>query len=374
MDTKRITIINQDSGYLMIDIANAFAEQGFEVSIITGRLTQRSQPPDPRVRIKKIIPFNRSSIQSRLYTWLIGFFQIWFHVVFYYRKSHLLIVSNPPFAPFLPLLVKNPFSLYIFDIYPDILIEFGMLSVKNPIIHLWKTANKKIFRKAQHIFTLTEGMKSVLEQYTTRPVKVIPIWSDKNFFIPIDKKNNWFIRRHHLEEKFIVLYSGNLGITHNLGIIIDLARMTEDSEILFLIIGEGNQKKMLESQIASLNLRNCLLLPRQRTEDLPYSFSSADLALVTLSTKASKYSIPSKTYDFLTAGIPVLGVAGKDSELYRILDSYNAGKCFRPDQLTEIKEFIYHCMKEKEYYNSLKSNALMLSRQFQSNSFSQLII
>ena len=95
---KKILIINQDSGYLMIDIANAYLKKGYIVDLIEGRLVQRNIKLDENVKWSKIISYNRSGNFKRIYTWLVATIQIVFKIWFYCRDYELFIVSNPPFV------------------------------------------------------------------------------------------------------------------------------------------------------------------------------------------------------------------------------------------------------------------------------------
>ena len=78
MDFKQIVIINQDSGYLMIDIANAIAGEKFNVSLITGRLVQRDKPLSESVNVNRVIKYNRDNKVLRLYSWVMAFFRYYF--------------------------------------------------------------------------------------------------------------------------------------------------------------------------------------------------------------------------------------------------------------------------------------------------------
>ena len=93
---KVVVIINQDSGYLMIDIANAFFAKEFDVHLITGRLVERNNPLNEKIKVTKIIRYQRDSTLKRLGTWLIGFFQILFQILLKHRKKKLLLVFFPP--------------------------------------------------------------------------------------------------------------------------------------------------------------------------------------------------------------------------------------------------------------------------------------
>jgi glycosyltransferase involved in cell wall biosynthesis len=244
---RKIVIINQDSGYLIIDIANALSDKGCEVSLITGRLVVRNRVLSKVVNQKKIIRYNRNTKFLRIATWIIGFLQIIFLVITKFRRDYLVIVSNPPLNSFLPLICRNRFSMIVFDIYPDALIEVGISSAKSLGINSWRKINQKLYPRADNIFTLTEGMAARLSLYAReQSVKVIPVWTDNEFIKPLPKWLNPFVKEYSLLNKFVVLYSGNLGMTHNIEIIPKLASLVDNPDVLFLIIGDGDKRHWLK--------------------------------------------------------------------------------------------------------------------------------
>jgi len=275
-----------------------------------------------------------------------------------HRNAQLFIVSNPPTATLLPLLVRNPFSLLIFDIYPDALVAGKILKETSFIVKWWKNANKKVYSKAQRIFTLTETMGEILQQYTRgkQPI-VVPVWTDSTFLKPMAKENNPFIERHGLQGRFIVMYSGNLGYTHNVESIAAIAALVKNPAILFLIIGEGDGKESLAAEIKKLKLSNCLMLPWQPPAELPYSLSAADLAIVSSGSGASNLSIPSKTFNFMSVGAPLLCLAQKGSELEYLVEKHQNGRCFSHERIEEIATFIEHLASDIKYHEILCKNS-----------------
>ena len=201
--------------------------------------------------------------------------------------------------------------------------------------------NSKVFAKADTVFTISEGMKSVLNQYVTdSKIKVIPIWVDNEFLKPVPVEENIFIRNNGLAGKFIVLYSGNLGKTGDVECMIELAKQTIDEDIQYVIIGEGVKRASIEKSIVENKLSNCTLLPWQSAEMLPNSLSAASLAVVSLGKNTSKIAMPSKLYGYLAVGAPVLSLADADSELAIMVKKYNFGQNFEPERVDEIVKFI----------------------------------
>ena len=363
-EKNSIVFINQNAGYLMIDIINAH-EHYKERSIITGRLVTRNTVLNKAVRLENIITYNRTSSLKRLFTWVWGFIQILWLVKTRYRKSELFIVTNPPLAVFLPLFCANKYTVLVYDVYPDVLSAYNYFKKDSFIARRWSKANRKIFLNAQKVFTISEGMKRSLCKYAApEKIEVVPLWADNFFLKPVEKDQNIFIKQHNLQGKFLIIYSGNLGYSHNVEVLVEIAAAVKDKDIFFVIIGEGDKKQLISSSIKSKGLENFLLLPLQPVEMLPHSLSAADLAVVTLGKEASALSIPSKTFSLLSVGAPLLCIADAESELASLVDHYEAGKCFHPEELEKIISFIQSVKSDKNYHAVLKQNAMNASKEF----------
>lgn len=371
---KKVTIINQDSGYLMIDIANAFADKGHKVTLITGRLVVRNTPLHPSIKLQKIVRYHRSNTLKRILTWSLGFVQLFFRTIFQHNKAHLFIVSNPPFAPLLPLLVLNRFSLLIFDIFPDALVHNGVFTAQSKWVRLWKKANRKVFLKAEKVFTITVSMRKVLEQYThAEKVEVVTVWTDRQFLKPILRLENPFLKKYGLINKFVVLYAGNLGFTHKAEVLPEIAANVHDPRVVFLIIGDGDRKALLDQKIRELDLNNCLLLPWRPAEELPYSLASASLAVVSSGSGAAHLSLPSKTFDMMSVGAPLLCLAPKCSELDLLVQKHQNGRCFSHDQVHEIAAYIRELISNENYRKTLGENSVKASALYTSENAKRFI-
>ncbi len=374
MHNKSIVFINQDSGYLIIDIINAYVEDGYSCVLITGRLIERNTLLNPTVKVERIITYDRITIIRRFYTWGIGFLQIWWKVVFKFPKIELFIVSNPPFATLLPLLVKNPFQLLIFDIFPDALSEFGYLADNSRLIKWWRKSNKKIFTKARKIFTITESMKQILQKYAgDKVVEVIPIWTDNSFLKPINPAENPFMIKHNLTGKFIVMYSGNIGLSSDVDVLIDIAAEIKNEDIAFLIIGDGAKKEKISEKAKKVNLNNFILLPWQPAVELPFSLSCASLAVIFHGKEASKLTVPSKLYNFLSVGAPLLCLTSTGSEIDDLVTKYECGRSFDQKDITKIVNFIVEVAENKELYNMMKANSIKASSDFNVTNFTKFL-
>ncbi len=360
-----IVLLNQSSGYLQLDILEAFMQKYTKRAIIAGEIRIRNKPLDADVRWHKVITYNRKTKLSRIVSWLICSFQMFFILITKYRHADLLIVSNPPTSILLPLFIKNSFSLLVYDVYPDSLYQSGVINRDSWIVKFWEKINRKIFKKANRIFSLTEGMKNALSAYiNVDKIEIIPIWTDNNFLKPLPKEKNSFIRKHQLSEKFIVMYSGNIGYTHPVEIIIDIAETIKNPNIQFLIIGEGEKKKILIEKLQKTHLNNVTFLPYQPTHELRNSLAAADIAIVTLADGSSSLSVPSKTYNLFSVGSAILGIADQSSELSRVLLKHKCGNCFSVNDVNAITSFIEELAEDQIQLKTFKENSLKASLDY----------
>lgn len=349
----------------MVDIVNAYEKCYDEVVFMYGSLDVLDIPLSRKVRISRIIQYNRKSKYWRLFTWSIATLQIFFRLLFVYRSHEIVYVTNPPMSYLVSFLIKRPFSIIVFDAYPDILKNIGIKDT-NFIYKLWCTLNRKLFLASKKVYTLSEGMKRCLMKYTPEnKIKVIPIWSHPNHFLPITKDENLFIKKYNLQDKFIILYSGNIGYTNTLEVIIEAAHiLSDDEDIVFLIIGEGGTKKNLQKKVMEYNIKNCKFLPWLSNDILPHSLASADLAVVTLNDETALLSVPSKTFHLMAVGAPLLCVAPKESELNNLILKHKNGACFEKDHLSDIVSFIKMLKESPSQKDILGKNSYTAARYY----------
>lgn len=338
---KKITILNQDSGYLMIDLANAFNEAGYEVSLITGRLVQRNTPLNTSIRLYRVAEYRKTSIFSQFISSVSAFIQMIYLVWLKTKDTHLLIVTNPLFSPLLPFFVRNSYSLLFYDIHIESPAKFLPCRNKSILSRLWVWLHEKSLQNATSIFTLTEGMKTHLEAFVhNKKISVVPVWTDSNYLKPVPKEENIFIRANNLEGKFIVMYSGNLGLGNGLEMLLEVAKKIKNPKVQFLIVGEGTGKSSLKKKAKELILPNVSFLEWQPTEMLPLSLAAADIAVATLSGLKEGNSIPSKFFNYLAVGAPILSLAPESSDLANLIAKYDVGRNFSNPQVDDLINFI----------------------------------
>jgi colanic acid biosynthesis glycosyl transferase WcaI len=276
-----------------------------------------------------------------------------------FSGKHDLILS---FSPPLPLgasawllsrIQKTPWIVNVMDIYPEIAVISGIL--KNPIaIKIFTELEKFIYHQSSHIQVLSEGFKNNLLKKGVPPEKIsiIPVWADPDLIYP-EIKCNSFSKKYNLDEKFVILYSGNLGVNTSLeDLIIAANYLKSEKDIYFVFVGEGTKKEELITQTKLNMLDNVLFLPFQPRNQFNLILASASISIVTLSANAHFTSLPSKTFNIMASNRPILAVTPFESEIAHLIQKYSCGIVIPPGNPKYLSEAIL----------SLKSNPAKLDQ------------
>jgi glycosyltransferase involved in cell wall biosynthesis len=361
----KLVIINQAANYLTIGFANAFKKRFDEVAMITGSVHTQGEKLDDSITVTYINRWHERPTWKKAASYLLALARMWLLLMTKYRRHEVFFVSVPPMGYLLNLTLPHRFSMVIWDVYPDVLKITGMLDT-HPVFRMWSALNRCSFRKAWRVFTISEPMAEVLSKYMARDRLIVhPIWSIFQENARVADKDNLFIATHVIADKFVVQYSGNIGATHNVEALVDIAeRLKGDEQILFQVIGRGPRQPVIERLIAERDLQNIQMLPFQSDEMFPYSLSAADLGVVILHECVGRGSVPSKTYNLMSFGIPALYIAAVDSELARYARDYGHARCFRADQLSEIADFICHLAGNEDQYREMQERAWKAASNF----------
>lgn len=377
MPKKSILFINQSSGYLMIDIINAHVKHYDNIVLLTGFLNPRETQLHEKVIVKKLITYKRNSTLQRLLTWFVFWLQSVFYVFVKYRQHKLYLVTNPPLNILIARWTKRDFAYLFYDVFPAALAQKQIISYQSAIYRIWEKTNQIVFKKAQRLFTLSQGMQNVMKipaEYIEK-TKVVEVWSNNSFFKDVDKKDNKFIHKYNLQDKFIVGYSGNLGKTHPVEKIIEIAEaLQHERDILFLIIGEGEKKVYLRQLEKKKALSNLRILDFQPTALFPHVLAAFNVGVVTLEPEAADLSVPSKTYNLMSAGKPILSIAKPSSELAQIISKNKIGKNFSATEIDKMCDFIMKLKNEASYYQQVQLQSKHTSYNFTAENAQKMIL
>lgn len=362
---RKIVVVNQAVNYLTVGICNAFSNRFDSVSLITGNVHEQGETLSSDVDVTRINKYIGSPGWKKFLSYIGASFRIWYLLLTRYRNHEVFFVSVPPMAYLLTVILPHRASVLVWDVYPDLFKITGMKE-SHPVYRVWSALNKMVFRKTYRLFTIGSRMAGLLEQYTEgKNILITPIWSIFQTNGKLDKNENPFIKQENLEGKFVVQYSGNIGLTHNVEVLIEIAAlMKEDEDIVFQIIGKGSRVPVLKQMVKENQVNNCRFLPFQSDEMFPISLSAADLGVVILDDETSKGSVPSKSYNLMSFGIPSLYIAASDSELKDYAEKYEHAECFHKEELEAIAAFIRRLKKDKDLHNRYSRNALKAAEDY----------
>jgi glycosyltransferase involved in cell wall biosynthesis len=368
---KQILLVNQHTVPVFTDIVNAFALSGHDVILFTGHLEKGGQPLSSSVKVIKSIRYNRQSAPKRLLTWVCFTIHFFFYLMTAPNIAIVLVVTNPPLAPLITALAqklkKFKFHVVLYDLYPEAFAQVGMMSPGALLYKWWQRANRSSFNSAQRIFTLSNSMKIAVSNYVSAKdnVRIVPNWADTSYLSPLEKEKNPFVQEHRLTGKFVILYAGNMGLTHDLESLLYAAEVLHDhNDIVFMLIGDGGKKSLLESIKTEKKLNNVIFLPYQNETNFPYAMASADIGIVTLGKGAEGISVPSKTYVNLAVGVCILAIAPADSELARLVTFHNAGIVCNPGDFKGVAKNIQYLAQDQQRLSTYKKNSLNASQSY----------
>jgi glycosyltransferase involved in cell wall biosynthesis len=252
-----------------------------------------------------------------------------------------------------------PFVFEVRDQWPEIPIELGILTNKFLIkILLW--LERSIYRSCSSIVALSpgqaEGVKKVLTK--EKSITVIPNSCDTDIFRPdIDGpavRQSW-------KNKFVLLHAGAMGKVNELDFIIDAAEiLKDDSDIIFMLIGDGNQKPALESRAKKLGLTNVEILPSVPRYELPEFYAAADVGLVIIGNYPTiEHNSANKFFDSLSAGkVVLLNYSGWQR---KILEENQAGFGCNLCNLDEFVEKVKYLNSHRQEVKQMGQNARRLA-------------
>ncbi|MBM7567324.1 glycosyltransferase family 4 protein [Paenibacillus sacheonensis] len=300
----------------------------------------------------KLPEVNKRSLMSRLRYTATYFFYANFLLLKQKNVNYIYTISQPPILGGLigsiGKLFKRAKHIYnIQDFNPEQAEAVGFMKSKT-VLKAAKWLDTLNCKYADHIITVGQDMQeTLLNRFANKnvtPNTVINNWTDEKEIIPLTKKDihvKQFLARNGLTGKFIVMYSGNMGLYYDLENLIKITdRFAACKDLVFVFIGEGAVKKQMQQFVEENELKQVLFLPYQPKEELKYSLNAADVHLVVNQKGIKGVSVPSKVYGIMAAGKPIMGVLESGSEAHRLIVESRSGVVTEPRNYEEVVEQI----------------------------------
>lgn len=326
------------SAALPFDTARFLASHGFEVHALTGypkeynhfgKVPERETVENVQIRRLHYLQASRGSRLGRLVNFFSFTLCALFHIFLLRGYDLVLVYSNPPILPMIPLLAKRlfgtPFLFVAYDVYPEVAYPSNSVRPRSMIDRVMRRINKGIYSEASGVVALTEEMRSFLLQH--RPeLQADRICAIPNWAIEEGRGTRFIQTDDNCNEPFWVTYFGNMGICQDMDTLMDAAALLKDDErIRFLFVGFGSKKSGLEERARREALRNVTFLGHLSGDDFSRAVSRSNCSVVSLERGLVGTCAPSKLYSCLYAGFPVLAIAEPESFLTTVITKEKIG-------------------------------------------------
>jgi glycosyltransferase involved in cell wall biosynthesis len=261
---------------------------------------------------------------------------------------------------------RAPLVMAFNDLFPEVaaLLPDFHSSVVNGVL---QRVNEFLVRRAAMNVALGETMRARLIDNKGAPADrtvVIPSWADTSAIVPCQKRNA-FAARHGLADRFVVMHSGNLGLSQELPSLVDAAALLRDlPDLTFVFQGDGVAKPDLEARVRSLGLPNVRFLPFADRAELAESFGSADVFVVSLQRGLSGFIVPSKLYGILAAGRTYVAAVEETCEVAAVTRQHACGLIAEPGSARSLADEIRRLYNDRPLLARLGGNARHASAHF----------
>jgi putative colanic acid biosynthesis glycosyltransferase WcaI len=338
----RLLVLNQyywpgveATAYLLHDLCRQLASE-FDVSVVTGMVgdadAHRGRRMQDGVEILRVgsTSFDRRRLGLRALNYLTYVALALREGLGAERPDLVLCMTDPPVIADVALAVAKRFRVPLVvisqDVFPEIAVELRRL--ENPaLVAALRMMIRFYLKRADRVVAIGETMRERLEAKGAphERIRVIPNWVDTDAIHPSPRANDWS-REQALEDRFVVMHSGNVGHAQNLDSLVRSATFLRDlDDVVIAIIGYGARQTELARLARILDVGSVRFLPYQPRELLSLSLSAADVHVVGLARGLSGYVVPSRLYGILAAGRPVIVAAESSSETAKLVERVGCG-------------------------------------------------
>jgi colanic acid biosynthesis glycosyl transferase WcaI len=279
------------------------------------------------------------------------------------RPDVVVSLTDPPIIGLLALwTARRTGAKFVFlceDIFPEVAVlleDFHNETVNRVLDRI----NRHLLTHADAIVALGDRMRRRLVEEKgadPRRITIVHNWADCEAIAPASK-DNAFSRAHGLADAFVVMHSGNIGLSQNLGVILDAAeRLRDRRDLVFVLVGDGAKRQALEANAAARRLDNVRFLPYQPKAQLDDSFGAADVFIVSLQPGIEGYIVPSKVYGILAAGRPFIAAVDPSCEVAAIARDHGCGLLAAPGDAADLASKILALYEDRPQTDAMGARA-----------------
>jgi colanic acid biosynthesis glycosyl transferase WcaI len=366
----RVLVLNRSywpdveaTGQLLAELGTDLVDEGFAVTVVAGEpnvATSNSSFAAAgtheidgvtviRVPTRK---FSKTSLWSRARGLLSYFVRTAWVATTASRPDVIIVETDPPFLPALGSILsfrhRCRLICYLQDLHPEVGLALGKF---RPGILTWllRVFSQFGLRHADRIVVLGDDMKRrvLARGVPEAKITVIPNWADSSLLRP-GLPSESLRRQWDVSGNLVVMYSGNLGMSQNLNVVLDAAAKLRDEPVRFVFVGDGAHKQALEDRAKAEQLVNVRFLPYQPKDRLAESLGAADVHLITLQKGVSGFIVPSKLYGILAVGRPYIAAIDAEGDTAAVTERNNCGLRVDPDSPDQLTSAIRWCLSNRD--------------------------
>jgi colanic acid biosynthesis glycosyl transferase WcaI len=257
------------------------------------------------------------------------------------RGDTVLVVTTPPVLPILlaPVCRLRGARLVVLvhDVYPEVLTASGFAAPGSIMVRAVRRLYDGVFKRAVQVVVLGRDMRDLLlGRVEPERMAIIPNWGDVDRIRPLPKSSNALLGRLGIDDHFVIHYLGNMGRTHDLETLLAAAAELQRSGADFIFTGHGWRRGRLQAEAKRAALSNVHILPGCSEDELCDYLNACDVAVISLNRGMVGVSVPSRLYNVLAAGTPVVAICEAGSELALVVVEHDCGWIIEPGDVTGL--------------------------------------
>jgi glycosyltransferase involved in cell wall biosynthesis len=353
----------------MKTFAEIFVEQGNEVVVVAssankanGNIGEHQETIlySPTIRMKK-----KTTVMRMLNNLSFGLTSIF--TAMKAGKVDVVITTSPPplisISGWVIAKCKRAKLVYdVRDIWPDVALEMGSFTQDSIFCKVFKSITRFMYKHSDWVTTVSPGKVEKIKTYVSSmgsKVKLIANGFDES--VTQNVFDEEIVKKYNLDAKFTCVYIGNIGLAQGLGTLLDIAAKTKHKEVQFLFFGIGAEKDMLKQRAKEEGLDNVCFCGVIEHEKVFTILSAAKLSFISLKNSNMKDSIPTKIYESIGIGCPVLLVAEGDS--CEIVKESGMGQCVSPDHTEKLPKIFDEMVENYDKYSTHRAEAKKLMKE-----------
>lgn len=377
---ERVTVVCQvfypdiqSTSQLLSDVLAELARAGHSITVLCGFPGIHDGRSLAATEIWRGVTIRRGGLRAsvkknlgvRALTYLSYSWHVAWSLLRIRKGARVLAVTNPPFLPVLAWVVcrlrRHRLKVMLQDIYPEGMVAVGRLRSGGMIDSLWRAANYRTLRAADEVWVIGRDMAELAMrryQVSAGKLRYIPHWSVVAFESckQAEQTRLWSILK--LQGKFVVQYSGNMGLWHDIDTIVRAASLLcSRPEIVFLLIGQGIRRADAERTGRDIGATNILWLPYQKQGELEDALSCCHVALISQRAGLEGVAVPCKLYGILASGRAVIAQVPARSEVAFTVEEERCGRVVAPGDAALLASTIVEMASARAETNNMGNRA-----------------